>query len=172
MKTVEGLVTIANAPAGQAYFDGARVDSVVAVGVGEKQQIRRGAQPETVEADGDTGGKRNAFGKHFAGVHGAVAVGVLENQDATVAGIGEALATPLIVAILRDPQSPAVVSAERHGLGDHGLRCVHVHRKAIAEGHRLNGFVRRQELGVVSFFSSDAPEDAGRGAAVLAPLTR
>ena len=91
VQAVDRLVAIGDAPAGEAHFDVGHVGLVVAVAVGDEQQIRRRAEEQAIESDGDRRGKRDALEEDLAAVGDAVAVGVFENQDAAVAGIREAL---------------------------------------------------------------------------------
>ena len=82
-------MAVLNTPAGEADLNSG-IGAVVAVAIGDKEKIWRGSEPETVEADGEGGRERDAFEEDFARIEDAVAVGVFEDEDATVAVIGEA----------------------------------------------------------------------------------
>ena len=61
---------------------GRAVGHVVAVAVGDEQQLRRAEQPDAAEAELDAGEPLHVVGEDRAPVEPAVAVGVLEDQDA------------------------------------------------------------------------------------------
>ena len=65
MKAVEGLVAVLDAPAGEADLDPG-IGAVVAVAIRDEEEIRRSAEPEAVETDGDSGGKRDALEEDLA----------------------------------------------------------------------------------------------------------
>ena len=101
----------------------------------------------------------------------AVAVGVLENQDAAVAGVREPAHARLVVAVLGDPQPSAVVPAERHRLRDHRLGSAQVVDGVAVDGrhprHRLRG---RQELGFAAFALRDRPTAPASVGDAVSPL--
>ena len=176
MQAVQDFVTIADAPAGQAHFDVGHVGLVVAVAIRHEQQVGRRADEDAVEADGERRRKDDAFHEDLAAVGDAVAVGVFEDQDAAVAGVRESAAARLVVEVLRHPEPPAIVPAERHRLLDHRLGGPRVDRVAGDHRHRRRRLIGREERFVASFALRDAPErfrEVGRPvAAVLAPRLR
>ena len=121
VQAVENLVPVADAPAGQAHLDVINIGLVVLVAIRDEQQIRRRAEPQTVEPHRHGGRKRNALEKHRALVGNAVTVSVFQNQDATVARGGEAAAARFVVTVFGHPHAALVVPAKRHRLGDHRL---------------------------------------------------
>ncbi len=173
MQAVDRLVPIGDAPAGQPHLDVRHVGLVVAVAIGDEQQVRRRPEEQPIEPHGDRRRKRNALEEHLAAVGHAVAVRVLENDDAAVAGVGEALRAGLVVAVLGHPQPPAVVPAEGHRLRHHRLAGPGVDLVAGNGRHVRRGLLRREERRGAPFLLRDAPQRGGRigrpVAAVLRP---
>ena len=137
-------MAVLDAPAGEANLDGG-ISLVVVVAVGDEEEIRRCTEPEAVEADGDCGGKRNAFEEDFARVEFPVAVGIFEDDDAAVTRVGEACPAVFEVAVFGDPEAPAVVPAKRHGLRDHRLGGGELRLEARGHGHFRGGLFAREE---------------------------
>ena len=157
VEAVDRLVTVADAPAGQQDLGVVHVGDVVAVAVGEVEEVGRRADEDAVEADRKRRREGDALREDLLAVGGAVAVRVLQDQDAAVAGAGETASAGLVVAVLGDPHAAAVVPGEGHGLGDHGLRGPGVDLESLAHGHRINRLFRGQELLLLRFPLGDAP---------------
>ena len=85
VEAVEGLVAIPDSPAGQADLDILDIGLVIAVAVGNVEQVRRRAEPEAVKADRYRRREGDALEEDLAGVEHPIGVGVLEDQDAAVA---------------------------------------------------------------------------------------
>ncbi len=68
MEAVEGLVPVADAPAGQAHLDVVNIRLVVAVAVRDEQQVRRRAKPQSAQANRH--GRRAAATADRVGEHG------------------------------------------------------------------------------------------------------
>src|SRR5205807_8733551 len=87
------------------------VGHVVAVAVGDEEQVRRGTDPDAAEAELDAGDVGDLVMEDFASIKMAVAVFVLEDKDAILARF--AVSLPLgIGVVLRDPEPAAVVDGE------------------------------------------------------------
>ena len=117
-QAVEYLVGVVGAPAVEHYFwrprraVGSRFD-------GNIEQVRCCSRPHAAEADFDTADQIESLDEDLAAVERAVAVGVLEDQDAVPPlsfrrrhGIGMRL---------HHPQAPSVVVREGDGTNDVGL---------------------------------------------------
>ena len=138
-------MSVADAPAGETHLDVVHLGLIVAVAIRDEQQVGWGAEPQPIEAHRDRRRERDVLQEHLAGVGDAVAVGVLEDQDAAVTMVGEALPAGLIVAVLGDPHPAAVVPAKRHRLGHHRLAGEGVDLEAILDVH-LSGRLLRVEV--------------------------
>ena len=78
---VERFVRVFVGPAIEQHFRLA-IRNVVAVLIGDEQQIRRRADEHAAEADFDAADQIQVLGEHLALVEFAVAIGVFENQNA------------------------------------------------------------------------------------------
>ena len=164
VEAVERFMAVLDAPAGETNLDGG-VSLVVAVLVRDEEEIRRRAEPETVEAHRDGRGKRDAFDEDLAGVEFPVAVGVFEDDDAAVAVVGEAGLAGFVVAIFRDPHAPAVVPAKGHRLGDHRFGGGEFRFEASGDGHFGGGLFAGEEGRLEALGLGEAPKDAVVGLA-------
>src|SRR5262249_3151991 len=86
----------------------------VAVAIRDEVEPRRGDDPDAAESDLDSGDVVEPLVKHGALVGAAIAVGVLENDDAILAG----RLPPPGVERLGGKESPAVGDGERDRLDD------------------------------------------------------
>ena len=98
---------------------GRAVGHVVAVAVGDEQELRRAHQPDAAEAELDAREHLDVVGEDGALVEPAVAVGVLEDQDAVAEAEVELRGQLGVGVVLRDPEPPARVPG-------HGDRVLHV----------------------------------------------
>ena len=161
VETVDRLVPIANAPARQANLDGIGVHLVVSIPIGQEEQIGGGTQPDTTHPNGQRRGKRDPLGEHRAAVGGPIPVGILQDHDSTVSGVGETTASALIVPVLGDPHPSAVIPAERHRLGHHRLGRPDVGGELGLDGHRLDRLLRLEELGRSALLPGQTPQRPG-----------
>ena len=97
-EAVEGFVGVLVAPAIEED-GGFGVREVVVVGVGVEEEVGSGADVNAAETDGESTGEVDFVGEDFAGVEGAVGVGVFEDEDAVEAflaadGVGVAFDDP------------------------------------------------------------------------------
>ena len=107
------------------------VGLVVAVAIGHEQQIRRGADPHAAEAEFDSAHEVQPLQKHLGLFEPAVAVGILENQDAVFAlTLGRA---NRIGISLGHPQPAAIVHGHRDRL--HHVRLAGQQRDFETFGH-------------------------------------
>jgi hypothetical protein len=98
---------------------GFAVGFVVAVFVGDKEEVGRGTDPDAAETEFEAADEIQAFGENFAGLEFAVGVGVFENDDFI-----EPLAFGLTLGItvsFRHPDTAALVESESDGLVNIGL---------------------------------------------------
>jgi hypothetical protein len=117
------------------------IRDVVVIAIGDEQEIRRRADPDAAEADFQSADEVQIFGKYFLGLKDAVAVAVLENQDAILA-----LTFGLAVRIthrLRDPDAAARVEGEGNRLVQVGFRGEQLGLEAGHEFHAGDQLLRR-----------------------------
>ena len=115
---VEHVVLSVDAPAVE-LDDRRAVGPVVAVAVGDEDQVGRGADPDPAEPQRDAGVVGPSVGKDGPAIEAAVAVGVLEDQDAIPAARP---AQPDRVRVVLDhPEPPPVVDGHGDRLDDVGL---------------------------------------------------
>ena len=110
-------VCVARAKAGEEHL--AHVCLVVAVGVLEKEKLRRVRHNDAAARKGERCGDVQAVGKDFHLVTFTVTVGVLENLDAIIA-LAAGLDFVRVIDALGDPQPPACVPLHVNGI--HNLR--------------------------------------------------
>ena len=96
--------------------DGFAVGHVVAVAVGEEEEIRRAEREDAAEAEFDAGEKLRAVPEDGAFVEAAVVVGVLENDDAVADGAVEADLGFGVGVVLGDPEAAAGIPGHRDGI--------------------------------------------------------
>ncbi len=124
------------------------IGNVVAVAIGNEQQLRQVQHPHAAEADLDAGGFAALIPEHGAAIVLAVAVGVFENDDAVLefrVPAAEVVAGPGVV--FQHPQSAALVGGDGDrvlhvGFGGEDLQ-LEARRKFGGPGH----FVRRTRRG-------------------------
>ncbi len=98
---------------------GRPVGNVVAVGVGDEEEVGCGADPDAAMAEFEAADEIQILGEDLAGLEGAVAVGIGEDDEAVEA---LALGTARGIAVgLRDPEATPFVDGERDGLADLGF---------------------------------------------------
>ena len=141
---VESFVGVLPAPAVEEHPRLA-VGDVVAIGVGDEEEVGGRTDPHAAEADREAADEVQAVFEDLAGIEPMVAVGVLEDQD-PVAGLFRRDSLRIGIG-LGDPQPPAVVEAHRDRLTHVGLGGEELHGKAGGRRHRLGRFLRRQAIG-------------------------
>ena len=92
---------------------GRTVGDVVAVAVGDEQQLGRAEQPDAAEPELDAAEPLDVVGEDRPPVEPAVAVGVLEDQDAVAEAEVELLGAVGVGVVLGDPEPPAGVPGHR-----------------------------------------------------------
>ena len=154
-------MAILNPPSGEANFEGS-VGFVITILVGHEEQIGWRAEPESVEPDRNGGGKGNAFEEDLPRVELPISIGVFENQDAAVAIGGETGPARFIIPIFRDPETAAIIPAERHRLGDHRLHRGELRLKTFRHGHLGKGLFASEKSSGFAFCFGDAPHHGVR----------
>ena len=121
--------------------DRSAVGTVVAVSVGDEDQVRGRANPDSAEAQFDAGVVGPPIGEHGPPIEPAVTVGVFEDEDAVLA---MRPAEPDGIRIILDHPEPATV-IERHGdrLDDVGLGGAEGHVEAFRNRDLPGCFQRR-----------------------------
>ena len=97
------------------------VRHVVAVPVGNEEQVRRLAHPHPAEPDLEAAHEAQLVVKDLSRVVLPVAVGVLEDEDRVPPGRLERTAWAFVAEVLRHPDPAAVVDAHRIRLADGGF---------------------------------------------------
>ena len=116
-EVVQGLVGISALPAIEHDLRFAGGLGFVAILHRDEEQVGRRAEPDAAEADGDAAGEGGLVPEHRLLVEGAVALGVLEDEDAV---LGHARAGR-VVGTLDNPEATAVIDGVGDGLHDLGL---------------------------------------------------
>jgi hypothetical protein len=114
------------------------VGLAVAVGVAGEEDVGRCADEHAVAPDRHARGERERLEEDRARVVGAVAVSILEGDDAS-AGREVAGDAVRVVVHLRDPQAAVAAEVDRHGARDQGLARdeLDLEAGAHAEGREL-----------------------------------
>ena len=141
---VERFVGVLPAPAVEEHLR-LTVGDVVAVGVGNEEEVGGRTDPHAAETDREATDEVQALLEHLAGIEPMVAVGILEDQD-PIAGLLRCDALRIGIG-LGDPQSPAVVEAHRDRLADIRLGGEELHRETGGRRHRLGRFLRLEAVG-------------------------
>src|SRR4030095_1247297 len=95
------------------------VRDIVVVAIGNKQQFRRRADPNTAVTNFQTGNQIQSFGEHFAGLKSPVAVAILQNNDFVESLSGRAPGR--VAECLCHPDATALVERKCDRLADDGL---------------------------------------------------
>ena len=148
LKSVQRLMRVVSAPSIQQHLDFARL-RVVPIFHRDENEIRRRADEHSAEADLDAAHEIQPLHENGALVRIAVAIRVLEDEDAILPTQPFRRARLRLRALrirhpLDDPHARAVVHAERDGIDD--VRLGGEDLQLIARGHRrdLRGLFRRQ----------------------------
>ena len=117
---------------------GFTVGPVIAVVVGDKEQVRRGADPYSAEAQLDPGEVGPLVVKDCPAIELSVVVGVFENQDSVLAS--RASQPDRVGVVFDDPEPPSVIDGHGDRLDDVGLGGEQANRKPLGQRdppHRL-----------------------------------
>ena len=99
--------------------DGLAVGPVIAVAVGDEEQVRRGAHPHPAKAQLDPGEVGPLIVKDRPAIEPAVVIGVFEDQDPVLAA--RASQPDRVGVVLDDPEPPLVIDGHGDRLDDVGL---------------------------------------------------
>ena len=139
---------------------------IVAVFVGEKEDVRRACGPHAAEAELDTGKLAGAVPKDFSFIENTIMIGILKNDDAILELKFEIRFALGVRVTLGDPQPAACVPRHVDRLLYHRLGGGELHAEAFRHRHCLQCLGRRQEwrgdlLGVKRLGGFIGPEMAG-----------
>ena len=155
-KRIERLVRVLLTPAVEQLYRRA-IRLVVAVSIGNEQQIRRRPDPHSAEADFQAADQIELFGEHGPLVEPPVEIGVFKDQDA-VAAFSLRRANRVFIR-LGDPHSAAIVDGHGDRLHYVGLGGGHLDREARRQPHRLGGGLGAQAVVLIDFLR----HEIGRG---------
>ena len=161
VKAVEGLVAVTDPPARQADLDILDIGLVIPVAVGNVEQVRRRAEPETVKPYRHRRREGDAFEEDLASIEHTVPIGILQDQDAAVARVREPAPAALVITILGEPHSPTRIPAEGHRLGDHRLRREDIDLKAVLHLHLLQSLEGSQGDRLAPLLLRESPQHRG-----------
>ena len=140
-QAVEHVVLGLGVPAVEDHL-GLAVGGVVAVAVGQEQEVRRGADPDPAEAELEAGDVGPPLPEDLARVEVAVAVAVLEDEDAVA--LADIRVEPGGVAVaLGDPEPAPVVEGHGDRLADVGLAGEEGDGEALRHRHLRGGLAQR-----------------------------
>ena len=139
------------------------VGQVVAILVGNEEQIRCGAHPHAAEPDLESAHQIQFVRKHFLRLEPAVAVVVLEDDDPVLA-LPFRLAVRITIG-LGHPEAAALVDGHRHGLVEIGLRGDEFGLEPRDELHAGDDFLRGGvgDGGGLRGIVAQMPQDRTRG---------
>lgn len=148
-ETVEGFVAVLHAPAVEKNF-GFGVGNVVAISVGNENEIWGSAEVDPAVSDGNAGGEGDLVVEEFFGVEDAIAIGVLKNLDATELFVF--VGAPVdVVVVFHDPDAAFGVEREGDGFADVWFGGVNGNVESLRDGHLGDGFFGCEEGGVAGF---------------------
>src|SRR5439155_15273434 len=151
-QAVDDVVFRFEAPAVEHDF-GRAVRNVVVIAIGNKNQLRREAEPDPAEADRDAGKIASFVPENPARIEMPIAVVVFENQDAVPAA-GSVRLPHRIGETLDDPEPTAFVGGHRDRLNHIRFAGKERDMKTLGHGHALSGLDERE--GSVFGFGSKA----------------
>ncbi len=143
-EAVERLVRVMAAPAVKEHL---RLAGAVLRVLRDEEQLRRLADPDPAVSDLDAADEVEPLDEDRRLGIGAVALDVLEDEDAVRALPLRTLAR--VASPLRDPETAALVEAHRDRLHDPRLGGEHLGPEAGRQRHRLHGFLRREPVAVL-----------------------
>ena len=123
-ETVEGFMTILNAPAIEQDFM-RTIGFVIPVGIRNEDQFGRHANIDPVHTHSNTRAKREVFGKSLLLIKNTICVHILKNLNA-VSLVGTVFFPGLIIIIFQGPKPPSEIKTKGYGfanirLGHEGL---------------------------------------------------
>ena len=99
---------------------GRAIRDVVAVAVGNEQELRRTKQPDTTQSKFDAAEALNVVGEDNPPVRVTIAIGVFQDQDTVAQPEVEELGGVGVGVVFSDPQSPALSQAIATGFRTSG----------------------------------------------------
>ena len=142
-------MAVLHAPAVEKNF-GFGVGNVVAISVGNENEIWGGAEVDPAVSDGNAGGEGDLVVEEFFGVEDAIAIGVLKNLDATELFVF--VGAPVdVVVVFHDPDAASGVESEGDGFADVWFGGVNGNVESLRDGHLGDGFFGCEEGGVAGF---------------------
>ena len=157
-QAVEHVVLAGHVPAIQQHL-GRPIGHVVAIAVGNEQQIRQRADPNAAEAQRQAGEVHPLVKEHLLAVEPAIVIGVFQDRNSI-----RRLRRPLgIRKALRHPQPPPIIERDRNRLHNIRLSGEQRHTKALRQLHVLGSFLRRDggRLGQGKCGRKQGQDDAG-----------
>ena len=148
-ETVEGFVAVLHAPAVEKNF-GFGVGNVVAISVGNENEIRRRAEVDPTVSDGNTGGEGDLVVEEFFGVEDAVAIGVLKNLNAAELFVFVGASVDVVV-VFHDPDAAFGIESEGDRFADVRFGSVDGNVESLRDGHLGDRFLGCEEGGVARF---------------------
>ncbi len=140
-------VSVPGAPSGIEDF--ADIGLAIAVGVFQKQEVRRLGYHKTAVERGNTGGHAQLVGKHFAAIGPAVAVGIDTHTDAVIASAVFRLIVGVVDG-LQHEQATLLIPGKGDGVDDIRLTDKQLQFKAFrhhGQGHGVFHAQRFLEFG-------------------------
>jgi len=121
MEAVDSLVPVSDPPTSQQYLDVLFVGFVVIIFIGYEEQVGWRADKYSSVTNGNGRREWNALRENLFAIRHPILVGIFQNQDTAVTGIGKPLYPGFIIPVLGDPHPAPVVPAEGNWLGNHGF---------------------------------------------------
>ena len=145
-EAVQSFVSVLNTPAVEENF-GLGVGDVVAIRIGNEDEVRRCAEVDAAVADGDAGGEGDFVVEELFCVEGAVAVSVFEDLDAAKLFVFVGASVDVVV-VFDDPDAAAAIISEGDGFADVGLGGVDRDFEIFGDVHGGDGLLGSEEGGV------------------------
>ena len=132
---------------------GRTIGNIVAVAVGNEQELRRAKQPDAAKTQFDAAEALNVVGEDGPSVRAAVGVGVFEDQHAVAEPEVENLRTVGVRVVLGDPEAPASIPGHRNrvphvGLGGEDIDVKPFRNAETSRGRRRGKGVRGYGAGI------------------------
>ena len=121
------------------------IGNVVAVAVGDEEQLRRAQRPHATVPDLDAREPLHLFREDAAHFRATIAIAILKDEDAIPESKVEPLRPLGVGVILRDPQTPARIPRQADGILHLRLGRKHAHGKPRRQLKARRGIHGRQE---------------------------